>query len=85
MFVLHRSLCPHSTVKNFSGLPLPWEVLLALHISIISLLYIFNPEYLDIAKAGGEILFFIQQAVIMTSFIFTKKMLDLCKSYFSSN
>ena len=46
---------------------------------------LFNPEYLDIAIAGGAILFFIQQAVIMTFFMFTKKMLALCKSYFSSD
>ena len=44
---------------------------------------LFNSEYLDIAIAGGAILFFIQQAVIMTSFVFTKKIFSLCKSYLS--
>ena len=41
----------------------------------------FNPEYLDIAIVGSATLFFIQQTVIMASFICTKKMYNLCKSY----
>ena len=54
------------------------------NVSLSFFIYIpvpFNPEYLDIAIVGSATLFFIQQTVIMASFIFTKKMYNLCKSY----
>ena len=40
-------------------------------------------DYPDIAFFSGSILFFIQEVIIMTSYISTKKIFGLYKAYFS--
>ena len=43
----------------------------------------FDSKYLDIVTISSCVLFIIQQVVIMTSFMCTKKMHDFCKTHFS--
>ena len=50
----------------------------------IFILRIFNSEYADIIAFSGTILLLIQQAVIMASFMCTKKMSALCKAQLCS-
>ena len=50
----------------------------------IFILRIFNSEYADIIAFSGTILLLIQQAVIMVSFMCTKKMFALCKAQLCS-
>ena len=51
----------------------------------IWLLFSFHPEYSEIITICGIILFLMQQIVIMASFMCTRRMSELCKSYFSSD
>ena len=46
----------------------------------IYLLLLVDPEYSDIVTISGTALLFIQQAVVMASFMCTKKMAALCKA-----
>ena len=41
------------------------------------------PEYSDVLFTSGAVASLIQQTVIMTSFMCTKKVHDFCKGYFS--
>ena len=51
----------------------------------IWLIFSFHPEYAEIITICGIILFLMQQIVIMASFMCTRRMSELCKSYFSSD
>ena len=46
-------------------------------------LSVFIPQYSSVSYTSSGILLFIQQAVIMISFLCTKKIATLCKAYFS--
>ena len=51
--------------------------------SFIWILSAFYPGYTEVIAASGSILLFIQQCVIATSFLYTRKIYDLCKMKFS--
>ena len=51
----------------------------------IWLIFSFHPEYSKIITISAIILFLMQQIVIMSSFMCTRRMSELCKSYFSSD
>ena len=50
---------------------------------LMLIIYAFDSEYSHIISISGPILFLIQQFVIMTSFMCTRKMSELCKTCFS--
>ena len=49
----------------------------------IWILLIFNSDYSTIIGVSGTVFLFIQQVMIMSIFLCTKKMFGLCKAYFS--
>ena len=49
----------------------------------IYIFQIFDSDYSDIISISGTVLLFIQQVLIMSVFLCTKKMSGLCKAYFS--